>query len=277
MRIVGNPPSGGKKPTTPTIGTATDGGTGTTVSVAFTPSTYIGKGTITYTALSSPGSITATGSGSPITVSGLTTGTAYTFTVKGDTNYGVASDYSAASNSVTPASPTSFESIATYLGDGTASTFTFSSIPQTYKSLQIRMISRDDYSSSSINSVLMRPNNVSSTSSYTYHNLGGEGSTGYSSGVGTGTYGFFFMPEPSDGSLSSTFGAAIIDIVNYTSSNYKTMRAFTGLERNLGSGNGSVTLRSSLFLSTSAITSISFTTNIGKFMTGTSFALYGIK
>ena len=47
MRIVGNPPSGGKKPTTPTIGTASDGGTGTTVSVAFTPSTYIGKSTIT--------------------------------------------------------------------------------------------------------------------------------------------------------------------------------------------------------------------------------------
>ena len=63
MRVVGNAPSGGKKPTTPTIGTATDGGTGTTVSVAFTPSTYIGKGTITYTATSSPGSLTATGSG----------------------------------------------------------------------------------------------------------------------------------------------------------------------------------------------------------------------
>ena len=56
MRVVGVPPSGGMKPTTPTIGTASDGGTGTTVSVAFTPSTYIGKSTITYTATSSPGS-----------------------------------------------------------------------------------------------------------------------------------------------------------------------------------------------------------------------------
>ena len=117
MRIVGNPPSGGKQPTTPTIGTATDGGTGTTVSVAFTPSTYIGKGTITYTATSSPGSLTGTGSGSPITVSGLTTGTTYSFTVAGTTNYGVSSLSSAQSNFVTPATPSSFESIAS----GTAS------------------------------------------------------------------------------------------------------------------------------------------------------------
>ena len=63
MPIQGIQASAGMKPTTPTIGTATDGGTGTTVSVAFTPSTYIGKGTITYTATSSPGSLTATGSG----------------------------------------------------------------------------------------------------------------------------------------------------------------------------------------------------------------------
>jgi len=102
MRIVGNPPSGGKKPTTPTIGTATAGNASATV--AYTPSTYIGKGTITYTATSTPGSFTGTGA-SPITVSGLTNGTAYTFKVSGTTNYGVASDASAASNSITPTVP----------------------------------------------------------------------------------------------------------------------------------------------------------------------------
>jgi hypothetical protein len=92
---------GGMQPSAPTIGTATAGDT--TASVAFTASSYIGKGTITYTATSSPGGLTATGASSPLTVSGLTNGTAYTFTVVGNTNYGVASVASAASNSVTPA------------------------------------------------------------------------------------------------------------------------------------------------------------------------------
>jgi hypothetical protein len=95
--------AGGMQPSAPTIGTATGGNT--TASVAFTASSYIGKGTITYTATSSPGGLTGTSATSPITVSGLTNGTAYTFTVVGNTNYGVASNASAASNSVTPANP----------------------------------------------------------------------------------------------------------------------------------------------------------------------------
>jgi hypothetical protein len=88
-------------PSVPTIGTATDGGTGTTVSVAFTAGGIAGSN---YTALSTPGSITATGTSSPITVSGLTSGTAYTFQVRATNNVGN-SAYSAASNSVTPVVP----------------------------------------------------------------------------------------------------------------------------------------------------------------------------
>lgn len=54
-----------------------------------------------YTATSTPGSFTGTGAGSPITVSGLTTGTPYTFKVKATNAVGNSAD-SAASNSVTP-------------------------------------------------------------------------------------------------------------------------------------------------------------------------------
>ncbi len=103
MPIPGNTSSAGKKPTTPVIGTATAGSG--SASVAFTASTYTGKETITYTASSNPGSITGTGSTSPVTVSGLSSGTPYTFNVFGTTNYGVVSDNSAFSNSVTPTTP----------------------------------------------------------------------------------------------------------------------------------------------------------------------------
>jgi len=99
--------SGGKKPTPPTIGTATAGNAQATVT--FTASTYRGKsGTVTYRVTSNPGSITATGAGTPIVVTGLTNGTSYTFTVRAETPSGVNSDSSAATSAVTPVAPPFF-------------------------------------------------------------------------------------------------------------------------------------------------------------------------
>lgn len=107
--IVGNTSSEGKKPTTPTIGTATAGNASATV--PFTESTYRGKtNSGTYRATSSPGSLSGTCAApcSSISVTGLTNGTAYTFTVSLETPYGVNSDASSASNSVTPVAPPFF-------------------------------------------------------------------------------------------------------------------------------------------------------------------------
>jgi hypothetical protein len=74
----------------------------TTVRVAFVEPSYNGGSAITgYTVTSSPGSFTATGATSPINVTGLTTGTAYTFRVVA-TNAVGNSMSSGASNSVTP-------------------------------------------------------------------------------------------------------------------------------------------------------------------------------
>jgi hypothetical protein len=92
-------------PGAPTIGTAT-ATSATTATVAFTAPASNGGATITvYTATSSPSGITGTlsqaGSGT-ITVSGLTGGTSYTFTVKA-TNSAGQSAASAASNSITTA------------------------------------------------------------------------------------------------------------------------------------------------------------------------------
>ncbi len=89
-------------PGAPTIGTATI--SGTTATVPFTAPTDNGGSTITsYTAVSSPGSITGTlsqaGSGN-ITVSGLTGGTSYTFTVYATNAFGNGQS-SSQSNSVT--------------------------------------------------------------------------------------------------------------------------------------------------------------------------------
>jgi len=111
-------------PNAPTIGTATAGAGA--ASVTFTAPSNVGGSAITsYTVISSPGSILGTGSSSPITVSGLTNGTAYTFTVVATNAYG-SGPASAASNSVTPAVNYIENVFSTWLytGTGVAQTIT---------------------------------------------------------------------------------------------------------------------------------------------------------
>jgi hypothetical protein len=105
-------------PDAPTIGTATAGNAAATIT--YTASTTGGAVT-TFTATSSPGSVTGTGA-SPITVSGLTNGTAYTFTVSGANSTGT-SPASSASNSVTPINPTFVYWTRSPSGDSTLDKF----------------------------------------------------------------------------------------------------------------------------------------------------------
>jgi hypothetical protein len=102
MPILGSQGAGTKgAPSAPTIGTATAGSGN--ASVTFTaPSSKLPI--TSYTVTSSPSGITGTGSSSPITVSGLTAGTSYTFTVTA-TNSNGTSAASSASNSATPPQP----------------------------------------------------------------------------------------------------------------------------------------------------------------------------
>jgi hypothetical protein len=111
-------------PGAPSIGTATGGNAQATVTFT-APGSNGGSAITGYRVTSSPGGITATGAGSPIVVTGLTNGTAYTFTVQAQNAIGF-SAASAASNSVTPASATfslTNRSIASAGGVGNGFTF----------------------------------------------------------------------------------------------------------------------------------------------------------
>lgn len=111
-------------PNAPTIGTATATGA-TTATVAYTAPGSDGGATITtYTATSSPGSITGSlsqaGSGT-ISVTGLTAGTTYTFTVVATNSVGNSSP-TAASNSITTTSGSTSGLVPTFSAVTTAST-----------------------------------------------------------------------------------------------------------------------------------------------------------
>ena len=114
-------PSAG--PGTPTIGTATKGNAQATVT--FTAPTSDGGSPITgYTVTSNPGGFTGAGTSSPITVTGLTNGTAYTFTVFA-TNASGNSAPSSASNSVIPSTVPGAPTIGTATKGNTQATVTF--------------------------------------------------------------------------------------------------------------------------------------------------------
>jgi len=259
-------------PFTPTIGTATDGGTGSTVSVAFTTNNTAG---LTYTALSTPGSLTGTSTTSPITVSGLTSGTAYTFQVNAANSAGT-SPYSAASNSVTPVTPTSFESIATFTGTGSNTSVTFSSIPGTYSSLQLRVLYKDTYTDPGFATYEMTFNG--STTGYARHRLTGDGSSATATGSSSNSSIDFFIGPTSSGGQANMYGAAIIDIHDYASTTKnKTVRALSGSDMNSGNTNSQIRLVSGLWANTSAITSITLSDTAYFFAAGSTFSLYGIK
>jgi invasion protein IalB len=106
-------------PTAPTSVTAVAGNAQAVVSFA-TPISDGGSPILYYTVTSSPGGITATGTSSPITVTGLTNGTTYTFTVTATNAIGTG-PASAPSNAVTPATvPEAPTGVSAVAGNGQA-------------------------------------------------------------------------------------------------------------------------------------------------------------
>jgi hypothetical protein len=169
-------------------------------------------------------------------------------------------------------STSSFESIATVtVGSGGASTITFSSIPGTYTHLQIRGIGRSSNGGAPDN-IYARINSDSSTN-YSNHYLWGNGTVAQATG-GSNNDLYIAGRQTGNDSLSNTFGATVIDILDYANTNkYKTIRYLAGWDTN---GAGEAWFASANWRSTSAITSLTCY-NSFNWVQYSHFALYGIK
>jgi len=172
----------------------------------------------------------------------------------------------------TPVSTTSYESIQTISVTSTTSDVTFTSIPSTYKHLQVRMLVQQN-SGSENNDILEFQFNGDTTANYRQHSIRGDGASALAAD-NTLSAGWVDRCIPRVG--SSSFGGVVMDILDYTSTNKnKTVRSLGGFDRN---GGGIITLSSSLWFKTpEAITSIRLKPQSSSWTQYSSFALYGIK
>ena len=170
------------------------------------------------------------------------------------------------------ASTTSYESIATANGTGSSNSITFSSIPSTYKHLQIRGIVRGATGS---NLGLLMRYNGDTGANYAFHFLEGTGSAAGAQGYSSSSNPHILWNTTGSSELSNTYSAVVVDILDYANTNkYKTSRTLSGYDAN---GAGYIYLNSTLWQNTNAINSITISFSSVNFTTATQFALYGIK
>jgi hypothetical protein len=162
----------------------------------------------------------------------------------------------------------SYESIATLSGTGSSGTIAFTSIPSTYKHLQIRA----KYEASATDNPLMRVggSSIDTAANYSWHHLWGDGANANSNASSSASFTYFGYSTN-----ATNPNSVIVDILDYASaSKNKTFRIFAGQDNN---GSGELALWSGSWSNSStAIGSISFITT-GTFSTSSRFALYGIK
>ena len=166
-----------------------------------------------------------------------------------------------------------------YLSSGSQGTISFTNIPQNYTHLQIRMLSRvtGNVSTTAYSATGYINLNNDSGSNYSTHQLYGNGSSATSSGVYSGTSIVLNdLAGPYSGQTSNTFGAAVLDILDYANtSKYKTVCALYGEDLN---GYGRVFLSSGSWQSFAPVSSIQITGSDGGggFAQYSHIALYGI-
>ncbi len=160
---------------------------------------------------------------------------------------------------------------STTLGSTTASV-TFSSIPQTYTDLLLKISSRTTNTSFG-ETIRIRPNNLTTNgSARVLRGFSGTSTSSY-------TYSSVLATNNSlgDGATASTFASIDVYIPNYTSSNYKSFSSDAVSENNAADGRQDII--ASLWSTTAAITSLILDNDSTpfSFTANSTFYLYGIR
>jgi hypothetical protein len=159
-------------------------------------------------------------------------------------------------------SSVTFSSLGTYASD--------------YKHLQIRLTARTTRTDFNRDELWVRLNGDTGNN-YTYHILQGSGSLVNSSG-GTGINGAALVVTETNLSSSGVFSPSVLDFLDPYATKNKTIRSVSSRLGTTGTSATVINLASSVWLNTTALTSINFfSANAYDIVTGSRFSLYGIK
>jgi hypothetical protein len=161
-----------------------------------------------------------------------------------------------------------FDSIATVTPYTTTTTVVFSSIPSTYRHLQLRASAAN--TGAAVN--LRIRVNGDAGSNYSFHYISANGASVFAGGGASNTG----YDAPVITSTASAFTGMVIDFLDYKDTNKnKTMRSLSGVD--LNGSNTWLELKSGVWTNTSAINSITIDTQTGAIAANSHWALYGIK
>ena len=168
----------------------------------------------------------------------------------------------------------SFDLLETTVLASSASSVTFSGLDaySDYKHLQIRAVARGDHSASLIVGKVII--NSDTATNYAFHRLQADGTSVVSNGYASQSYINTGLFPAATESASNAFGVDVLDILDFASaSKNTTLRSLNG---SVGNTN-LIALKSNLWNSTSAITSILYEASSGNWVSGSRFSLYGVK
>lgn len=153
------------------------------------------------------------------------------------------------------------------VGSGGQAAMEFTSIPQTYTDLLVKISGRSALAAVGDNATTSFNNNTSNRTQRSLYT--GDGST-----VQSFTYTTFYIWLPGSNATASTFGNTELYIPNYTSANNKSFSNDVTTENNGAAAE--LALSASLWSDTAAITSVKVTCNGGNFVQYSTAYLYGI-
>jgi hypothetical protein len=165
----------------------------------------------------------------------------------------------------------SYELIQTVFGTGSSGVIDFTSIPSTYRHLQIRYTAKNTSTNADLHVTF---NNVTSGSYARHHMVGNSISTASAAATSASNIALIDGVAPSTTANVTTNG--VIDILDYSrTGKNKTLRALYGLIQAYSTSR--IYVASGFLNQTSAITSVKLTASGNNFATVSRFSLYGIK
>lgn len=173
-----------------------------------------------------------------------------------------------------------YDLLSTTVLSSSASSVSFSSLDTLaagYKHLEIRMVTRSDYSNIYNDSLHTKLHfNGDTGSNYAYHRMHGSGSS-VSSSAATSTADLRIWYTTAVGnSTTGIFTPAVISILDFANaSKNTTTRAINGMYGSIGAPR--VAFQSGLWNNTAAVTSLSLTSAFGNYVAGSRFSLYGVR